>query len=208
MIENRNLDILESICLTANGFHCFKDKELLPVSEKEMVAKMVIVTSSVPVLVPDVAEFAQPAEKFLFLQNPTAEVGDVVEEKFQNYRVIYSVPTSAAEKLALLNIQPHYKHILTASYTLLNTRFSDAFEQNALVIFPTQNHFLLMLFSKGELLVVNQFEYHSDADMLYYLLNVIAQFELNIAESVLYFLYSDSNRDNFLKSYFSIRNLL
>ena len=56
--------------------------------------------------------------------------------------------------------------------------------------------------------MVNQFEYHSDADMLYYLLNVIAQFELNIEESVLYFLYSDNNRDNFLKSYFPIRNLL
>lgn len=208
MIENHNLDILESICLTANGFHCFKDKELQPIVEKEMIPKMVVVASSVPVLVPDVQEFAQPAEKFLFLQNPDAEVGDVVEEKFQNYRVIYSVATSAAEKLSLLNIQPHYKHLLTASYNLLNSRFRDAFEQNALVVFPTQNHFLLILFSKGELLVVNQFEHHSDADMLYYLLNVIAQFELKIEESVLYFLYSDSKRDNFLKSYFPIRNLL
>lgn len=208
MIENHNLDILESICITANGFHCFKDRELQPIVENEMVAKMVIVAESVPILVPDVQEFAQPAEKFLFLQNSGAEMGEVVEEKFQNYRVIYSVPTSTAEKLASLNIQPQYKHLLTASYTLLNTRFRDAFEHNALVIFPTENHFLLILFSKGELLMVNRFEYHAEADILYYLLNVMVQFNLKIEESVLYFLYSDSKREKFLKSYFSIRNLL
>lgn len=199
---------MESICLTTSGFHCFNERTREVAAADTLTRRNVVVASSVPVLVPDVPEFAQPAEKFLFLQNETAEEGVVVEEKFQGYRVIYSVPKNAVAKLTALNIEPEFAHLLTVSYALMQSRLENADTQRTLVVWPEEKHFLLAFFDKGVVQMVNRFEYASYADMLYYLLNVAAQYNVASTDTLLCFFYPDKNRDEFLKNYFSVRYLL
>lgn len=200
-------DIMESICLSASGFHYFKDRNLAPIPSDVVAPKTIVVFSPLPILVPDVPKFSQPAEKFLFLQDLVDDFL-VLEEKFQNYRVIYSINHHNDDRLKSWHITPQYCNILPFIYHNLNLHFGDIHDHNALFLYEEENAFTLILFKQGIVQMVNKFNSASYTDMLYYLLNVLAQFNIVPQNSILYFLYAEKNRDTFLKKYFEIRYLL
>ncbi|MBO4644994.1 MAG: DUF3822 family protein [Bacteroidales bacterium] len=144
---------------------------------------LVSVNPSAPLLVP--REFYQrPAAAYLKLQYDLSDNDEVFEDEFGEYVALYAVPMNKTLPLRATLPSPIFRHAMTLWYHHL-LHFDATVPYKMLLHFNGKKVGFILL-KNNQLLLVNQFEFHQQDDIVYYVLNILQQHEAAFQEAHLF----------------------
>lgn len=140
----------------------------------------IIVHPTPPVLVPRDL-YQSPANQYLVNQLDISDNDAILEDAIDDYVALYPFPQSKIIQLQNLGITPKFHHISKLLYTYLMRALPSV--NNKMLLFLSADVADFVLVKDGRLQLVNSFKISATADLLYFILNIMQQFEMPLAET-------------------------
>lgn len=197
----------KSIRIAPDGFSFFRhsgerlDVKTFPASSNALITTeapgffqpgdrvSVIAARHVPILVPSELHDPDKNREYLDLQFDTSSIGGVFADTAGDYKAVYSLPKNVTDTLSRLP----YPYEVTAETTLFYRFLSESNAESALLVAPNPTFTDIVAVHKGALAFMNRFHQTEPADTLYYICNILTQF--NLRQPVIFQLaYAGENR--------------
>lgn len=189
----------KSIHITPNGFSFFKKE-----GEKKAVKKEypnvilgtlsqfapdflnyapdetidIIVNLAAPVLVPTPLFEEESLEKYLRMQFDISKQDHLFHDEISSYKSVYYLTDEVVNNLQRLNTPYQVIHQSTLLYRNLDVE-NDPFD-HSIVLFVGNGSFDLILLKNKKIYLINKYNFSGNMDILYYILNIIKQFDLTL----------------------------
>lgn len=208
MSVNMLLDNLKSICLTTNGFYCFNSKQFVKEPFEQVEEVRFVVNNYPPILVPNILQISQNYRDYLQLLGNNVSFDQTFLDDFQSYKLIYGITDQMIAKISSFNMQPHFQHLLSYSHQLVQDNFSGMVNGNYFVVNVLDTEFDLYLFKEGRCCLANRYSFKSLNDILYYIVNVLYQFEMKNEDAHLFLLQANKEIFKFFDEYYKTFSLI
>lgn len=198
-IENQELPF-DSSLIFSDAIRTFFDDE-----NKETVS--VIVNMSPPILIPRELYDATAQADYLKLHFDINDPIDIYEDEIENYYSIYFISKKINEILKRSGIDFQMTNLFTVMYQDLHQKQILKTKPNILGLFVDDQFVEFILEKEGQLQILNRFEYVSEYDILYFVLNLLKQQQIS-AKNMQMILYHRHHEkiEKLLNNYFEIRS--
>jgi hypothetical protein len=140
--------------------------------------KQVVIKLFPSILVPEIVFDEQAVKQYLALQFTSHSIDHVYTDNLENYRAVYFVNHETymqfQDKLAEYDII----HQSTFLYRKLVTDYASSKRENSLLISIEDNEMDIILLKNAKLQLLNRFSITSDTDALYFILNILYQYQI------------------------------
>ena len=158
----------------------------------------VIAAQHIPVLVPTVLYRPEKAPEYLALQYDTSRMGMINADDVSVYKAVYFLTQNEKDTIGRLPFPHQTVSETTLFYRMLCEQEADS------ALFVAQNAAFtdLVAVQKGELVFANRYSLVEPVDTLYYICNVIQQFNLRQPQLFLHFFGDEDKKlPQLLKTY-------
>lgn len=131
---------------------------------------LVAVDSGAPLLIPKAA-YQPPAAPYLRMQVELTDNDEIFEDELGEYVALYTLPLNKTLALRTNIPSPRFQHILTLLYRYLD-HYNSALPNKFLLHF-NNNRMSFILIKNGKLFLINEMEYATPEDALYFTLNIL-----------------------------------
>lgn len=158
----------------------------------------VIAAQHIPMLVPAELYLPQKDREYLDLQYDTSRLGTTCTDDAGVYKAVYFLTQNEKDTLSRLP----FPHETVSETTLLYRMLCECNADSALFVAQNTAFTDIVAVQKGELLFANRFQLVEPADTLYFLCNVIQQFNLRQPQVFLHFFAEENKKlPQLLKTY-------
>lgn len=140
----------------------------------------VIVHPTPPVLVPRDL-YQSPANQYLTHLLELSDNDAILEDLIADYVVLYPFPQSKIIQLQNLGITPTFHHISKLLYDYLMLALPTV--NDKMLLFLSGNIADFVLVKDNQLQLVNSFKFSATTDLLYFILNILKQFEMSLTDT-------------------------
>ena len=135
---------------------------------------LIIFANDTPVLVPkDI--FQKPEKQFLIEKN-ISDTDQIMMDDLDDYISLYIIPKNRTEQWDKIGIKPIFKHVTTCLYHYLRDNYTQI--DHKILLYFSNNWAYMIFFKDAQLQIISQIECSSPENVLYYLLNIMHQHEL------------------------------
>ena len=196
------LNNFKSILLVPNGFSFFKKetsgsileknypntsvsflppfaRDFFSLSNNEIETVDVIFDLFPPILIPKEIYNEAIAYDALGSQFDLSVVGQLLSEEIQEYYATYFINHNELNLFQKININPHFIHLSSLMFQYLQTHYISK-SDNTVSLFIHDSHADSILIKSQKINLINRFNFTSELDILYYLLNLIKQFGIKV----------------------------
>ena len=158
----------------------------------------VIAAQHIPMLVPAELYLPEKDREYLDLQYDTSRLGATCTDDAGAYKAVYFLTQNEKDTLGRLP----FPHQTVSETTLLYRMLCEQEADSALFVAQNAAFTDLVAVQKGELLFANRFQLVEPVDTLYYICNVIQQFNLRQPQVYLHFFAEENKKlPQLLKTY-------
>lgn len=145
----------------------------------------VVVNPMPPILVPK-ALYRPPALRYISPQITLSENDVILEDEIDDYLALYPFPHTKIMQLQSMGVRPKFHHLAKLLYTFLRQQYQTV--PARMILFADGQKVDFVLFKDSKLQIINSFGYSSVQDLLFFVLNILQQFELPLSDTLV--LYS------------------
>ncbi len=177
-------------------------------------SQVIVLVGAAPyTLMPPALFSADDNEAYFKLSHPFANHEKIFSDSLNipELVIIYSIPILLSDWISSCFPGAQRFHIVRPLIRSLFTRFSALKNQESAFLNIRSNSFDLMILRKGQIFYCNTFRFLAPSDMLYYLLFVFEQLQLDMDKLVLSLMGSIDKKDNefeLLEKYFRVLDIL
>ena len=158
----------------------------------------VIAAQHIPMLVPAELYLPEKDREYLDLQYDTSRLGATCADDAGAYKAVYFLTQNEKDTLGRLP----FPHQTVSETTLLYRMLCEQEAESALFVAQNAAFTDIVAVQKGELLFANRFQLVEPVDTLYYICNVIQQFNLRQPQVYLHFFAEENKKlPQLLKTY-------
>ena len=162
----------------------------------------VISNLQVPVLIPKTLFDETAKEDYINLNYEIEEPIFIFDEEIEEYHLLHFIPERQKMELEQHGYSLQWLHLSGLLYKeLRQSEFYDS--RKSYFSLYAEDNFIDFIFEKeGKLQLMNRFEYTSSYDILYYILNIVKQFQVSSTDiSILLYNLEDEETILLLKQY-------
>jgi hypothetical protein len=178
-------------------------KDFFALSDNETETVDVIFDLFSPILIPKELYNESIAYDALGVQFDISCLGQLISEGIEEYRAVYFINHNELNLLQKINIKPYFIHISGLIFQYLQAH-SVSQSDNTVSLFINDSYADSILIKSQKINLINRFNFTSEFDILYYLLNLIKQYGIKIDNCKIILFRNQSNKlSELLTKYFS-----